>query len=180
MNEPEQNQSQQNRTSLTKKERHTLQQQEKQEQRHREQRMRQMKKAVKILAALLVVGGGIAALVWYASIQPNLPPTSMQGHVEENPPAHITNQPLADAVQRHMLEHADGKGKPGIIIQYNCTKYACASDLVAKLTELVKQYPDNVYLAPNNYDGEIILTKMGTMKILNDYDEQAIKAFIGS
>ena len=79
-----------------------------------------------------------------------------------------------------MFEHADGKGKPGIIIQYNCQKYICEPDLVQKLTALVKQYPDNVYLAPNNYDGEIILTKLNEIKILENFDEKIIRDFIQS
>ncbi|MEK7110235.1 MAG: hypothetical protein AAB867_00055, partial [Patescibacteria group bacterium] len=83
-----------------------------------------------------------------------------------------------DNIQRHMLEHADGKGRPGVIIQYNCKKYACESNLVEKLTALVRQYPDNVYLGPNSYDGKIILTKLGAKKILDNFDEQAIRDFV--
>ncbi len=77
-----------------------------------------------------------------------------------------------------MLEHANGKVKPGVIIQYNCKKYYCEPDLITKLTELVKQYPENVYLAPNNYDGKIILTKLNKRQILNEFNEQVIKDFI--
>ena len=79
-----------------------------------------------------------------------------------------------------ICEHADGSGKPGIIIQYNCQKYTCEPDLIEKLTVLVKEYPDNVYLAPNNYDGKIILTKEGKLEILEQFDEQKMKDFIGS
>jgi len=139
-----------------------------------------VKKVIKIIIGCLVVGGALGTLGWFIVSRPNLPPTSMQGHIEENPPAHIVTQPIPDVVQRHMLEHADGKEKPGILIQYNCKKYSCEPDLVGKLTELVKQYPDNVYLAPNDYDGKIILTKMDTLKILDGFDEGAIKDFIGS
>ncbi len=122
---------------------------------------------------------GVAALgIWYLSTRPNLPPTDMQGHIEENPKAHISDAPIPDAIQRHMLEHADGKGKPGVLIQYNCNKYQCDSNLIPQLTALVEKYPDNVYLAPNDYDGEIILTKLGKIKILDTFNEQAIKNFI--
>ena len=77
-----------------------------------------------------------------------------------------------------MLEHADGGSKPGVMIQYNCDDYDCSSDLIEKLTELVQQYPDNVYLAPNNYDGKIVLIMLGKREILNTFDEQAIRIFI--
>ncbi len=129
-----------------------------------------------VAAALGAVGG----LVWFASTRPNLPPTIVQGHTEDMPATHITDRPLPDGTQRHMLEHADGRGKPGVIVQYNCKKYSCASDLVAKLTDLIKQYPDNVYLAPGEYDGKIILTKLDALQVLGGFDEQAIAKFIGT
>lgn len=47
-----------------------------------------------------------------------------------------------------------------------------------KLTEIVKDYPKNIYLAPNNYDDKIILTKIGKREILDNFDEQAIRDFI--
>jgi len=126
-----------------------------------------------------VIGLGlIAGLGWFISTRPNLPPTTMQGHIEESPKAHIVTEPIPDNIQRHMFEHADGKGKPGVILQYNCEKYTCEPDLIEKLTALVTQYPDNVYLAPNNYDGKIILTKEGKLEILDQFDEQKIKEFI--
>ncbi len=122
---------------------------------------------------------GIAAFgIWYLSTRPNLPPTDVQGHIEESPNAHISATSLPDAIQRHMLEHADGKGKPGVLIQYNCKKYQCDPNLIQQLTALVKKYPDNVYLAPNDYDGEIILTKLGRIKIFTTFNEQVIKDFI--
>jgi hypothetical protein len=129
------------------------------------------------LAGLGLVGG-FWWLMAVRSVPSRLPPTTMEGHIEESPKAHISNTPIPEAIQRHMLEHADGKGKPGIIIQYNCQKYACQADLVEKLTNLAKEYPDNIYLAPNNYDGKIILTKEGKMETLDSFDEQKIKDFI--
>lgn len=132
-----------------------------------------------IVAILVLVGFvGIIWLIVQAPKGPKLPPTVMQGHIEQSPSAHISNVPIPDAVQRHMLEHADGKDKPGVIIQYNCKDYSCEPDLVDKLEALVAQYPDNVYLAPNNYNGKIILTKLGELKNLDNFDEQRIKEFI--
>jgi len=128
-----------------------------------------------ILIAALIVGG----LGWFVASRPNLPPTTMQGHIEQSPPSHIVNTPIPDNIQRHMLEHADGEGDLGIIIQYNCSDFDCAPDLVNKLTELVNDYPENVYLGPNNYDGKIFLTKLGKRKVLEEFDEETIINFIG-
>lgn len=136
------------------------------------------KKIVRYVLYSLIGVGVIGGLGWYASTRPNLPSTSIQNHIEDVPQAHITDQPIPDRIQRHMLEHADGAGEPGIIVQYNCEKYSCEPDLIAKLTELVKQYPENVYLAPNSYDGKIILTKFGKLEILDGFDEQKIRKFI--
>ena len=129
----------------------------------------------RILIAILIVGG----IGWFIANRPKLPPTVMQGHIEQSPPSHIVNTPIPDNIQRHMLEHADGGGRPGIIIQYNCSDFDCAPDLVNKLTELVNDHPKNVYLGPNNYDGKIILTKLGKRKMLEEFDEEAIIKFIG-
>jgi len=125
---------------------------------------------------LSIVGG----VVWLTSRAPNLPPTSAQNHVEISPSAHIVTTPIADNIQRHMLEHADGNDEngSGIIIQYNCDDYECGPDLIGKLTNLVGEYPKNVYLAPNNYDGKIILTSLGRREVLDEFDEQAVRDFI--
>lgn len=144
-----------------------------------EEKLREVPKKVGRYMLYVFVGAGIiGGIVWFGATRPNLPPTTDVNHVEQSPPAHIVTQPIPDKIQRHMLEHADGGGRPGIIVQYNCVDFECAQDLIEKLTELVKQYPDNVYLAPNNYDGKIILTKIGRRKILDDFDGQAIKNFI--
>lgn len=128
------------------------------------------------IAAVVVVGIG-----WLVTRpQPSLPPATGRGHTETMLDAHIMTEPIPEPTQRHMLEHADGTGKPSVIIQYNCEKYICEEGLVDKLTTLVGQYPDNVYLAPNTYDGKIILTREGAREILEEYDEGEIKAFIES
>lgn len=170
-----------NEQKLTKKEKRELRRQERSQTEdlaHIKQRRKRIRSWIIGMVSLVLVGG-LGWLIATAPKGPNLPPTVMQGHIESNPKAHISDASIPDAVQRHMLEHADGKDKPGIIIQYNCKKYSCESDLVSKLTDLVKQYPENIYLAPNNYDGKIILTKLGQSKILESFDEQVIKEFIG-
>lgn len=128
---------------------------------------------------------GIVAAVggaWvYLSKEPTLPPIDMAGHVEQNPKSHILNSPMSESIQKHMLEHADGDAKngEGVIIQYNCTKpYICEEGLVDKLKGIVKIYPKNVYLAPGNYKGLIVLTKLGKREILDSYDEQKITSFV--
>lgn len=131
---------------------------------------------VKVFA---VIGGVIALLVWLVMRIPNVPPDSSQNHTEEVPESHILTSPMPPQVQRHMLEHSDGRGAPGVIVQYNCEAYACPPDLVDNLTAIVQEYPERAYLAPNSYDGLIILTREGRRLILDEYDEQAIRDFIG-
>jgi len=179
MEELEQNKEPTEAPQLTKQERKRLKKQGKQEERRQGRSQEKMKKIITIVVLVLVVGGGIFALGWFFSTAPSLPPTTQQNHSEESPPAHIVTVPIPEAIQRHMFEHADGGGRPGIIIQYNCQDFACAPDLIEKLTELVQRYPQNVYLAPNSYAGKIILTKLGRRKILEDFDQQAIEDFIG-
>ncbi len=129
--------------------------------------------SVIVVVALIIIG-----IIWFVASRPNLPPIDMAGHIEENPSAHILNTEMTEPIQKHMLEHADGKGKPSILIQYNCKKYNCEKSLIEKLKVLVKKYPENVYLAPGNYDGKIILTKLGQRKILSSFDEAQITDFI--
>jgi len=108
-----------------------------------------------------------------------LPPASAQGHIEESLTSHIVTEEIPENIQKHMLEHADGKGSPGLIMQYNYEKFECENNLVEKLTKIVKEYPSFVYLAPSSkYDGKIILTRPGKLKILDQFDEKTIRAFI--
>ncbi len=136
------------------------------------------KNIIGVIVVLLILGGLVAGFVWFATQQLYLPPITAQGHIETSPAAHIIDTPMPDAIQRHMLEHSDGSGASGIIIQYNCNNYDCAPDLIENLTALVEEFPDNVYLAPNTYDGKIILTRNGSYEILDSFDDEAIRAFI--
>lgn len=136
------------------------------------------KKLLVYAAYVLVALGTTILIIWFVTSRPNLPPTTDINHSEDVPPSHILTKPMPDLTQRHMLEHADGRGQPGIIIQYNCTEFTCESGLVERLVEIVERHPDNVYLAPSSYDGRIILTKLGRRKILDELDEQAINEFI--
>ena len=138
---------------------------------------RKMGKGIIYAVIAVVAIGGIG---WLFTFIPNLPPTSQQNHSENSPPAHILTTAIPDSIQRHMLEHADGSDAngPGIIIQYNCDDYECEAEMVEQLTVLVSGYPDNVYLAPNNYDGKSILTRLGKREVLDEFDQEIIKNFI--
>ncbi len=163
---------------LTKKERRLLKRKLRQKEQEGGRRRLRFKKTLNLSLIVLVIGGGIFGLGWFLTSSPDLPPTTLLNHSEAIPPAHILSQPIPEVIQKHMLEHADGRGKPGVIIQYNCDKFKCKLGLIEKITALVKQYPDNVYLAPNNYDGKIILTKLNKREILDGFDEDKIKEFI--
>mgnify|MGYP001610364215 CR=1 FL=1 len=130
------------------------------------------------ISVITLVALIIAGITWFASTRPNLPPIDLAGHIEENPSSHILNTEITEPIQKHMLEHADGKGAPGIVIQYNCKKYSCEKDLISKLSALVKKYPKNVYLAPGNYSGKIILTRLNKREILEKFDDEKIVDFI--
>lgn len=133
---------------------------------------------ISVLSLVVVLIGGV---VLYIQSQPNLPPIDMAGHIEQNPKSHVLTESMPEVIQKHMLEHADGEGPPGVLIQYNCTKpYVCEPGLVDSLKSLVKKYPKNVYLAPNTYDGIIILTKLNKREILDSYDEKKISDFINN
>ena len=132
---------------------------------------------ISLVALMMLV---IVGIIWFAASRPNLPPIDLAGHIEQNPPSHILDTEMKEPIQKHMLEHADGDDKKGqgMIIQYNCKKYSCEKDLIPKLTTLVKKYPKNIYLAPGNYSGKIILTRLNKREILEKFDEEKIIAFI--
>lgn len=178
MEELEKNKKAAEKKKLTKRERRQLKKQLQREEHGGKQRKQRIKMMALIAGIVVLAVVGIFLLGRFLVSRPILPPTVMQNHSEQSPPSHILDQPMPEKIQKHMLEHADGGNKPGIIIQYNCEKYECEADLVEKLTELVKDYPDNVYLAPNNYDGKIILTRLNKIKVLDAFNEEAIHAFI--
>ena len=181
MEELEQNKKLAEAAQLTKQERKRLKKQRKREERQQGRNQEKIKKFITIAVIILAIGGGIFALGWFFSTGASLPPTTQLNHSEQSPPSHILTVPIPDAIQRHMLEHADGSDRngPGIIVQYNCNDFECEDDLVENLTALVRQYPANVYLAPNNYDGKIILTKLGRRQILEEFNQRRIEDFIG-
>lgn len=108
-----------------------------------------------------------------------LPPTDIAGHIESSPEAHIMDRPMPDAVQKHMLEHADGSGPPGVVINYNCEDFGCEPDLLENLRGVVDEYPEFVYLAP--YPGmtkKIAITKIGKIETFDSFNRDAFLRFI--
>ena len=137
--------------------------------------IRIVKWSIAIVAVILVFLG-----IGYAiSKIGGLPPTTMQGHIEINPDSHVLREPMPLNIQKHMLEHADGEGPPGVIINYNCDDFECESELIENLEAFANRYPENVYVAPfPRMKAKIVLTRLGQRQILNEYNENRIDTFI--
>ena len=164
-----------------RRERQRLRQQLKEAEERRRRWRRRLRRASLIGLVLVVVGGVLGGLATWFGSRGELPPTSMANHVEGKPPGHILDEPMPVPVQKHMLEHADGihGGPQGVIIQYNCKKFACPGDLVDNLTRMAKAFPRFVYLAPNpTMDARIALTRDGEIVVLDGYDAEKIRRFI--
>lgn len=147
-----------------------------------EQRRRRLAGTIKRAARLgiiaLVALGGLGWLGYSIVTAKRLPPTSMADHTEEMPPGRILTTPMPLAIQKHMLEHADGKDRPGVIINYNCVQFRCAEGLIERLTEVARAY-SFVYLAPYpEMDARIAVTRLGEILVLDDADQARIHEFI--
>jgi len=165
--------------NISKQEKRELKKKEKEEKSGQEKRKRKIKKFLNISYAVVAVVAFVWGVSFLASGVKKLPPTTMQGHVEESPASHILTEEMPENIQKHMLEHADGSGSPGVIIQYNCEKFECEDNLVEKLEKIVEEYSSFVYLAPNSkYDGKIILTRSNKIKVLDSFNKEEIRAFI--
>jgi len=129
---------------------------------------------VLVVAVLL-----ISSIYYWSTNREVLPPTDMAGHIEQNPPSHIIDEPMSLSVQKHMLEHSDGKGQPGVIINYNCEDFGCESDLKEKLAEIANKYPEFVYVAPfPNMSKKIAITRMGKIQTFDNLDIEGLVSFI--
>lgn len=134
---------------------------------------------------LLLVVGAIfyGGYYYYYTNQEILPPTDVTGHIEANPDEHIMEKPMRIAVHKHMLEHADGEGSPGIIINYNCDDFSCEKDFLVKLKTIVnkEEYKDFVYLAPfTGMTEKLVITKYNQQEILESLSEEKLKDFINN
>ena len=133
----------------------------------------------RVAIVLLILGGIAAGIALWLSRQKVLPPTTIANHVERSPRGHILTEPMPVEIQKHMLEHADGGGPPGVIMQYNCQKFTCPATLVDALTRIAKDYPAFVYLAPNpTMDARIALTRLDRILVLEEIDADRIRRFI--
>jgi hypothetical protein len=98
------------------------------------------------------------------------PPTSGP-HWGQLAPWGVSDEPLPNELQVHNLE--DG----GVGVQYNCPE-GCP-DLVAQLEEIVRQYPDRVFMAPYpDMKSTIALTAWNRIDTFEEFDAERINAFI--
>jgi len=165
--------------TTSRRERQRLKEQAKIVEERRRAWRRRSRRGVRIGLVALMIGAPVGGFLVWLGTRTALPPTNMDRHVERSPPAHILTTPMPVEIQKHMLEHADGEGPPGVIIHYNCRKYSCPPDLVPNLTRLAEAYPRFVYLAPNpTMDARVAMTRLGEILVLKEYDPERMRQFI--
>ena len=78
------------------------------------------------------------------------------------------------------MERGGGHHRTGsMLVQYNCADYQCEPDLLERLTEIVRTYPPQVYLAPYpGMDAKIALAAPGRLLTLETLDEDRVRRFI--
>lgn len=161
------------------------------------------------LVCLVVIGGGYLLIKELSRPQPgefvatlgnkhienmtdahdpynSLPPTSGT-HVGGKANWGVSDSPIPDELQLHNLE--DG----GVGIQYNCTSEGITTDtatpsaeaedecrqLVERLTEVAKKYPDKVFMAPYpKLDSKIAMTAWTRIDKFNEFDSDRMHTFI--
>ena len=123
----------------------------------------------------------VALILYFAFVpKPILPPTTVIGHSEQVPNSRILKAPMPDPMHRHMLEHSEGRGVPGVVINYNCNDFECEEGLVEKLESIAMGH-NHVYVAPYpKMSAKIALTKRGSILTLDEFDEEKIMNFINS
>ena len=164
---------------LSRKERRGLKEQQREAERRQRHRNRLLRKGLTWGGVGLLAVAGAGWLGYSITTTKRLPPTSMADHSEEVPRGHILTTPMPLPIQKHMLEHADGKGRPGVIINYNCAKFRCPEGMIDRLAQMVRAYPEFVYVAPYpEMDVKIAVTRLGEILILKEIDEGRIRAFI--
>lgn len=164
---------------LTKRERKQRAKKHRKQARRRQARMGWMKTVGGVAIAAVALLALVFGLYRFTSLGTVLPPIDLEGHSEAIPESHILDRPMPLPIQKHMLEHADGEGPPGVIINYNCEKFTCEEGLVERLTEIAQRFPEIVYLAPYpTMDAKIAVTRLGKRQLLDSVDEAAITDFI--
>ena len=136
---------------------------------------------------LTVIGGSavvaliIGGIVLYGITRKELPPTGLgPAHSETFPPRQINTSPIPRPEQEHLMERGGGHHQKGsMLVQYNCVDYQCKPDLVERLTEIVRSYPPQVYLAPYpGMDAKIALAAPGRLLTLETLGEDRVSRFI--
>lgn len=131
-----------------------------------------------VLLIVLLAAGGVG-LYYTTDSRDVLPPTDIAGHVEKNPPSHVMDEPMPLTVQKHMLEHADGEGPPGVVINYNCDDFACEPDLKEQLAAIAQEHPEFVYIAPfPGMSKKIAITRYRKIETFDSFDRDGLIAFI--
>lgn len=164
---------------MSRREREQLKAKQKEAERRAHRRRRLLTKLAGWGLIGLIAAGGLGWLGYSLVTAKRLPPTDMANHIEVSPPGHILTGPMPLAIQKHMLEHADGGGPPGVIINYNCVKFRCSEGMIERLATIARSYPTFVYLAPfPDMDVKIAVTRLGNIITLDEVDEGRIREFI--
>ena len=122
-----------------------------------------------VAAIVLVVGGFTLFITTRSTFGKELPPTSFSpDHSESMPAQQINTFPIPRLVQEHVMERQASHERGSMLVQYNCVQYQCEPDLVERLTEIVRDYPPYVYLAPYpTMDAKIALAAPGLVTSSN-------------
>ena len=122
-----------------------------------------------VAAIVLVVGGFTLFITTRSTFGKELPPTSFSpAHSESMPAQQINTFPIPRLVQEHVMERQASHERGSMLVQYNCVQYQCEPDLVERLTEIVRDYPPYVYLAPYpTMDAKIALAAPGLVTSSN-------------
>ena len=165
--------------NLSRKERRRLRREKREKEKMLIARKHRQKKIVKSTLGAIAAVGVIAVFLLAMNQREILPPQDIQGHIEVSPARRFLTQPMDIRVHKHMLEHADGNGPPGVIINYNCQDFVCETELLEKLERLTEEYPQRLYVAPYpNMSAKLVITKLGKQMVLSEFAEQQIREFI--
>ena len=139
-----------------------------------------MRTLVMITGGLAVVALVIGGVVLFAGNVKELPPTGFgPAHSELLPQRQINTIPIPRPIQEHVMERGGQHRTGGMLVEYNCTDYQCEPDLVETLTEIVRSYPSQVYMAPYpGMDAKIALAAPGRLLTLETLDEEKVREFI--
>ena len=155
------------------------------QQESRRARWRNLRRKLLVAAGgLAVVSVAIGGLVFFMTTRNTfgkiLPPTGFSAaHLESLPLQQINIRPIPRLEQEHVMERTAGHERGSMLVQYNCVNFQCEPELVEKLTEIVLDFSQYVYLAPYpTMDAMIALAAPGRLLTLDAFDEDKIRKFI--